>query len=224
MKEIVLSTAYLPSIEYFALIAKSEVFFMEAAESFQKQTYRNRTNILTATGIQTLILPTQHATQRSCIRDVRIDYKCDWQLKHWRAIETAYSGTPYFLYFKDYLAPFFEKRYEFLFDYNEAIIRLLMKLLKIKKSPVLTETFEKEYANKTDLRTAVHPKRKNLLEITPYPQVFGDRIPFCGNVSVIDLLFNSGPNLDYLLNLRSADFQTEGCQHNSVAGFLEKGG
>ena len=108
-KEIVVSTAYLPCIEYFAFIAKSEVFFMEDAETFQKQTYRNRTYIMTAGGVQTLILPTRHETQRNCIRDVRIDYKCPWQLKHWRAIESAYSGTPYFLYFKDYLYPFFEK-------------------------------------------------------------------------------------------------------------------
>ena len=147
MKEIVLSTAYLPTIEYFAFIAKSEVFFMEAAENFQKQTYRNRATILTATGVQTLILPTRHDTQHGCIRDVRIDYKCDWQLKHWRAIETAYSGTPYFLYFRDFLYPFFEKKYEFLFDYNIELTEMLLKLLKIKKVPVLTETFEKEYSD-----------------------------------------------------------------------------
>ena len=74
-KEIVVSTAYLPTIEYFAFIAKSEVFFMEDAETYQKQSYRNRAYIMTAGGVQTLILPVRHETQRSCIRDVRIDYK-----------------------------------------------------------------------------------------------------------------------------------------------------
>ena len=39
LKEIVVSTAYLPTIEYFAFIAKSEVFFMEDAETYQKQSY-----------------------------------------------------------------------------------------------------------------------------------------------------------------------------------------
>lgn len=177
---------------------------MEAAESFQKQTYRNRANILTAVGPQTLILPTRHDTQRGCIRDVRIDYKCDWQLKHWRAIETAYSGTPYFLYFRDFLYPFFEKKYEFLFDYNLALTEMLLRLLKIKKVPVLTETFEKEYSNKLDLRSAIHPKKENAFVLEPYPQVFSDRIAFNGNVSVIDLLFNNGPDLAYLLNLHLA--------------------
>ncbi len=201
--KIVVTTAYLPTIEYFAFIAKSEVFFMEDSETYQKQTYRNRANILTATGVQTLILPVRKETQRSLIRDVRIDYKCDWQLKHWRAIETAYSGTPYFLYFRDFIAPFFEKKYEFLFDFNLELTEALMKLLKIKKVPDLTGTFEKEYTDKLDLRNAIHPKREPLLKEVPYRQVFDDRIPFTGNLSVIDLLFNAGPDLSYLLNLQT---------------------
>lgn len=208
-KRIVLSTAYLPTLEYFAFIAKSEVFFIEDADTFQKQTYRNRANIMTATGKQTLILPVRHETQRSCIRDVRIDYKCDWQLKHWRAIETAYSGTPYFLYFKDYLLPFYEKKYEFLFDYNWEMTEVLLHLLKIKKVPATTGTFEKVYNELLDLRSEIHPKRKPLLMETPYSQVFGDRQPFMGNLSVIDYLFNVGPDPQYLLNLPMASDQTE---------------
>ena len=199
--EIVLSTAYLPSIEYFAFIAKSEVFFMEDAETFQKQSYRNRANIMTASGVQMLILPTRHETQRNCIRDVRIDYKCPWQLKHWRAIESAYSGTPYFLYFRDFLYPFFEKKYEFLFDYNLELTEILLKLFKIKKAPVFTGTYKKEYHERLDLRDSIHPKKDRLLSETPYHQVFGDRFSFIGNLSVIDLLFNAGPDTDYLLNL-----------------------
>lgn len=202
-KEIVVSTAYLPNIEYFAFIAKSEVFFMEDAETYQKQSYRNRAYIMTAGGVQTLILPTRHETQRSCIRDVRIDYKCPWQLKHWRAIESAYSGTPYFLYFKDFLYPFFEKKYEFLFDYNLELTNTLLRLFKIKKAPVFTGTFEKEYHERFDLRNLIHPKKERHFQETPYHQVFDDRFPFVGNLSVIDLLFNAGPDLGYLLSLHS---------------------
>lgn len=202
-KEIVVSTAYLPTIEYFAFIVKSEVFFMEDAETYQKQSYRNRAYIMTAGGVQTLILPTRHETQRSCIRDVRIDYKCPWQLKHWRAIESAYSGTPYFLYFRDFIYPFFEKKYEFLFDYNLELTEVLLQLFKIKKVPAFTETFEKEYHERLDLRNLIHPKKEPLLQKTPYHQVFDDRFPFIGNLSVIDLLFNAGPDLAYLLNLHS---------------------
>ena len=201
LKEIVLSTAYLPTIEYFAFIAKSEVFFMEDAETYQKQSYRNRAYIMTAGGVQTLILPTRHETQRGCIRDVRIDYKCPWQMKHWRAIESAYSGTPYFLYFRDFLYPFFEKKYEFLFDYNLELTTVLLQLFKIKKAPVFTGTYKKEYHERFDLRDLIHPKKDPVLQGAPYHQIFDDRFPFSGNLSVIDLLFNAGPDRAYLLNL-----------------------
>ncbi|MBQ4355598.1 MAG: WbqC family protein [Bacteroidales bacterium] len=201
-EKIVLSTAYLPNIEYFAFIAKSEVFFMEGWESFQKQTYRNRTYIQTATGVQGLILPTCRLSRQTTIRDVRIDYKDHWQAKHWRAIETAYSGTPYYLYYKDYLVPFFEKKYEFLFDYNLDLTQALLKLLKIKKVPVITETFEKSYSEMLDLRWAISPKREPMLPSVPYPQVFSDRQPFTDNLSVIDLLFNVGPEAGEILNRR----------------------
>ena len=200
-KEIVVSTAYLPTIEYFAFIAKSEVFFMEDAETYQKQSYRNRAYIMTAGGVQTLILPTRHETQRNCIRDVRIDYKCPWQLKHWRAIESAYSGTPYFLYFKDFLYPFFENRYEFLFDFNLELTAVLLQLFKIKKAPAFTGNFKKEYHERLDLRNLIHPKKERFFQDSPYHQVFDDRYPFTGNLSVIDLLFNAGPDQTYLLNL-----------------------
>ena len=199
-EKIVLSTAYLPTIEYFAFIAKSEVFFMEGCETFQKQSYRNRAYIMTAHGVQSLILPTRHVTQRCIIRDVRIDNKDNWQLKHWRAIETAYSGTPYYLYYKDFIVPFFEKKYEFLFDYNLELTVLLLKMLKIKKAPIITEAFEKEYNDRTDLRSALHPKRERLIEPLPCPQVFADRQPFTDRVSVIDLLFNIGPEAAEYLN------------------------
>ena len=174
---------------------------MEDAETYQKQSYRNRAYIMTAGGVQTLILPTRHETQRSCIRDVRIDYKCPWQLKHWRAIESAYSGTPYFLYFKDFLYPFFENKYEFLFDYNLELTAVLLQLFKIKKAPAFTGNFEKEYHERLDLRNLIHPKKERFFQDSPYHQVFDDRYPFIGNLSVIDLLFNAGPDQTYLLNL-----------------------
>lgn len=198
---IILTTAYLPTIEYFALIAQSEVFCLEAAESFQKQSYRNRGYIMTANGVQQLIVPTLHSTQRSCIRDVRIDYKGRWQAEHWRAIETAYSGTPYFLYFRDFFAPFYENHYEFLFDFNLEITEMLLKLFKIKKSPVFTEDFQKEYEKGNDYRNLVHPKKEPLFVPTPYHQIFDDKLPFTWGVSVIDYLFNTGPDGSYLQKL-----------------------
>lgn len=189
--QIILSTAYLPPIEYFAFINKSEVFFIEGAEHYQKQSYRNRATILTGNGPQSLIVPVIHQSSKMMIRDVKIDYSCDWQRQHWKTIESAYNNSPFFLFFQDYLLPFYEKKQVFLFDYNINIITILLKLLRIKKDPVITESFELSVSMQ-DYRNDIHPKRNNLLSLPTYHQVFEDKFPFIPNLSVIDWLFNVG--------------------------------
>ena len=177
---------------------------IEQQETFPKQTHRNRTVIVTANGPMTLTVPVLRPNgNHTLTSDIGISYTEKWNLIHWRAIESAYSGTPYFLYFRDFIYPFFEKKYEFLFDYNLELTEVLLQLFKIKKVPAFTETFEKEYHERLDLRNLIHPKKEPLLQKTPYHQVFDDRFPFIGNLSVIDLLFNAGPDLVYLLNLHS---------------------
>src|SRR5574344_2417566 len=91
--QVILSTAYLPPIEYFAFINESEVFFLEGAEHYQKQSYRNRANIMTGNGVQSLIIPVVHQSSKMMIRDVRIDYKNDWQRQHWKTIESDRKST-----------------------------------------------------------------------------------------------------------------------------------
>lgn len=202
-EQIVISTAYLPPIEYFAFIAKSEVFFMESAETYQKQSYRSRANIMTANGVQSLIIPIVHETQRALIRDVRIDYTCRWQLQHWRAIESAYSNSPYFLYYQDFLYPFYEKKHPFLFDFNWELIQVLLKLFKIGTEAKFTEDFEHSYPDRLDLRAALQKKKGHQLAAIPYPQVFSDKFPFTPNLSIIDLLFNCGGDQRYLDKISS---------------------
>ena len=202
-EQIVISTAYLPPIEYFAFIAKSEVFFMESAETYQKQSYRSRANILTANGVQSLIIPIVHETQRALIRDVRIDYTCRWQLQHWRTIESAYSNSPYFLYYRDFLSPFYEKKYPFLFDFNWDLLQVLLKLFKINTESKFTEDYEHTYPGKSDLRTVLQKKKGHLLATIPYTQVFGEKFPFTPNLSIIDLLFNCGGDQQYLEKIHS---------------------
>ncbi|MCK9339429.1 MAG: WbqC family protein [Bacteroidales bacterium] len=189
--QIILSTAYLPPIEYFAFINESEVFFLEGAEHYQKQSYRNRANIMTGNGVQSLIIPVVHQSSKMMIRDVRIDYKNDWQRQHWKTIESAYNNSPFFLYFQDYLFPFYQKKYPFLFDYNLEIISILLKLLRIKKDPVITASFEMNVSIK-DLRNEIHPKREIIKPRKAYSQVFEDKYSFVPNLSVIDYLFNLG--------------------------------
>ena len=198
MKTPLLSTAYLPPIEY-VLKCLQGVVRLEACENYIKQSYRNRTLIATANGVQALSIPVVHLSSKMPIRDVRIDYATPWQRLHWKSIDTAYSGSPYFLYFQDYLKPFYEKKYDFLFDYNLELTRVLLKLFGCNFQPQLTEEFIAEYSpldEVEDLRNAIHPKRRQEAGY-PFPhkvytQIFEDRLGFVPNLSIIDCLFNEG--------------------------------
>ena len=141
----VFSVAFFPPIEFFHIAIKSDLLLIEATENYQKQSYRNRCNILTANGILPLVIPICHTHSKTAIQEVRLDYKTDWQRKHWRAIESAYNGSPYFQYYADFFLSFFEKKHTFLLDYNMEILQIICKLLEIKPKIIYTEDYIKNY-------------------------------------------------------------------------------
>ena len=200
-----LSTAYLPPVEYFLLIEKSDGCVVEHFEHYSKQSYRNRTCILTGNGKQALSIPVEQTHQKILTKDVKIDYATRWQTNHWRAITAAYNSSPYFLYYQDYLRPFYDKKYTFLIDYNTELLQMLLKFLKLNRPIEPTTDFIATADDLYDAREIIHPKKCDLddypLKLTqPYRQVFEDRFGFTSNLSVIDLLFNEGNESTSYLN------------------------
>lgn len=190
-----LSSAYLPPIEYCAFLLQDEVW-LEQCENFQKQSFRTRSVILTSNGPLTLSVPVVHSSVKEPISQTRIEYVTPWQRTHWRAIESAYGGSPYFLYYQDALRPFYEQHFDYLFDFNLQLLQTILRLLKIRTSIHLTEDFAEIQPN--DLRTTIHPRKKSepdypLAYRKPYYQVFSEKFGFTPNLSIIDLLFNIGP-------------------------------
>lgn len=200
MQQIIIHPTYFPSISHFvALMQATEVVF-EVEDNFQKQTNRNRMYIYSPNGLQLLNIPVKHATEiKQKYKDVRIENDFQWQKNHIKSLEAAYRTSPFFEYFEDDIRPLFEKKKEFLMDFNFEIMAFLQDAFGTNFKTSKTVEYLKEQPEIiTDLRSLVAGKKdQNTFE--PYTQVFGQKHGFLNNLSILDLLFNEGRyGLDYL--------------------------
>ena len=185
------------------------VVYIEACENFQKQSYRNRCRFYGADGVQTLSFPIKHegGTHKIPISEIKIDYKTPWVQQHERAIVSAYRTSAYFEYYQDELFAILEHGYEKLFDLNMALIRFFIDKTGIMVDIRQTDDYCAVPAGVEDLREMIHPKRSNniLADLKlekPYFQVFSRKHGFQSDLSIMDLLFNEGPDsILYLKNL-----------------------
>ena len=205
---IVLELQYLPSLEYFTALIKHERVRIEAHEHFQKQTWRNRCQILTVQGVDTLIVPVQEGRSRVPIREARIDYRQPWINRHRRAIQSAYGKAPFFDHYAELIGSVYQRRPAFLFDLNWELLTICLNSLGWKKTPVLTESYQPIIDQDfTDGRSVIHPKRpfvqRPFYRPVFYPQTFGEQ--FFPNLSILDLLFNQGPESKYILQQSVAE-------------------
>lgn len=193
----VFSTAYLPSIAWMRAALHCEEIMLEAHESWQKQSYRNRCYILGPAGPQFLNIPIVHNESKDSMGRVEISYTENWQHNHWQTIQSAYGTAPFFEVLAPELEPFYSQKTERLFDWNRDLLNLIFDWLQVKIP--LGQTDEWQKGHPADFRESFHPKRPSRESFAPYPQVFDDQLPFAENLSVLDLLFNEGPAAwDYL--------------------------
>ena len=118
------------------------------------------------------------------------------------ALQSAYGESPFFEYYQDDIRPFFEKRWDFLLDYNEAICQKMCELIDIQPKIEYSSDFVAEPKDKTDYRLAINPKHPAPdADFTPksYYQVYSTKHGFLPNLSVLDLLFNMGPESIFYL-------------------------
>lgn len=194
-KGAILPMFYLPPVEYFAQLNKHKTdFIIEAHEHFVKQTYRNRTHIYSPDGVLALTVPVvKGAKVHTNIKDVKISYDFKWQRLHWLGLQNCYRRSAYFEFYEDELAPFYHTHYEYLFDYNEKLLNLLMKLLKLKAEIEYTDEYFADYPDMEDFRTAIDHRKQRPFIQKPYFQLFEEKKGFLNNLSIVDLLFNHGP-------------------------------
>jgi len=197
---VLLSTAYFAPVRFYTKTILFQQVYIEQFENFTKQTYRNRCEIMGANGITDLIVPVvKGRNSKKLIKDVRLSYDIPWQKNHWRTIFSAYNSSPFFEYFKDDIRPFFEKKWKYLLDMNLAIHDEICNLLEIENNMLLTQNFESVPSDSVNLREALSPKKHrrmqdNFFKPYNYTQVFAEKFGFMTDLSIIDLLFNEGPN------------------------------
>jgi WbqC-like protein family len=183
---------YLPCIEYLTKIVADNEWVVEGYEHYQKQTYRNRCKILTANGVDTLMIPVLYDRNKKLIQDVKIDNSQRWAVQHWRALQMAYGKAPYFDFFSDYFKQIYEEKQLFLFDLNIKCMTVCLQLLKL--NPTISQTKQYESPTKIsqyDGRELIHPKKTTNFVGIAYKQNFGN--DFVSNLSIIDLLMCQGP-------------------------------
>lgn len=193
---ILLPCSYLPSVRYFACLLRGGCV-VDLGEHFIKRSERNRTRILAADGVMELTVHVAHADRpRQPVRDVRIDYSKRWQHQHWGALVASYKGSPFFDHYADGLAPFYERRFGFLADFNLQLLEFLCSAARVPM-PAVSESYLEAAPGDFDLR----PKHAEgpAFRAEPYVQAFADRQPFAPNLSFADLLFAEGPDSSAVL-------------------------
>jgi hypothetical protein len=200
----ILPLTYLGSTAYYARLLAGECV-VDIHENWVKQTARNRCDIVTASGVSTLTVPVHAYGAKIAVKDVRIDNSKRWQHIHWGSLVAAYRNSPFFDHYSERLAPFYERRFDWLVDFNVELTRTTLTTLGVEQSTLkLSEKYIETSTEETDLRPkkALRPEYETAM-IPPYTQVFVDRMEFVPYVSIIDLvLCESGPQAVNLL-LRS---------------------
>ena len=196
---ILLSTAYLPPVRYFTKFLIPGKVVIEAHENYTKQTYRNRCSICTANGRSFLIVPVVRGSfHKVHIKDLRIDNSTPWQTNHERAIISSYNRSPFFEYYGSEILAAIRRKEKFLLDFNCSLTNLLLGILNIKQGFELTTSYSATGTEGIlDYRDSIHPKKSTgdpHFIAMPYIQVFNDRYGFIPGQSIIDLLFNMGPD------------------------------
>jgi hypothetical protein len=195
-----LSTTYFGPVQWYQKLYRAESVQIEQWESFQKQTYRNRCLIATTNGIQALTVPVERGTS-PLIKDIRISDHGNWRHLHWNALQSAYGESPFFEYYQDDVRPFFEKRWTFLLDFNEEIRQEMCELIDILPKVDYSGEWKVE-GGEFDFRELIHPKHPAPdpdFSPRPYYQVYQQKHGFLPNLSILDLLFNMGPESIFYL-------------------------
>ena len=198
-----LSSVYAGNLMYYSVVAKSSQVYIDGFENFRKQSYRNRCVISSPNGPLKLIIPIIRIS-KNIVKDVKIDNHQNWKKSHWKSLESSYRSSPYFEFYEDEFMPlYFEKKIEYLLDFNQQLNLVLLKCLNLDTEIIFSDSYIEKGGKINDFRDIIHPRSKptETVKKIKYNQVFQESQDFIYNLSVYDLLFNQGPLARQFLDL-----------------------
>ncbi len=200
-RQMILELQYAAPIQYYARLLQYPGVILEQWEHYEKASYRNRCYIANPNGRLRLTIPLKRGKhERQPIRAVKIANDTPWQQLHWSSLISSYRSAPYFEYYEDRLAPFYQQPFDSLFEFNQQLMTCLLDLLDMKLSLSFSGSYVKAYPESvSDWRSGIHPKAHKMrpdpaFEVPVYHQVFEPQQGFIPNLSIYDLLFNEGPH------------------------------
>jgi hypothetical protein len=192
------ATAYFGPVSYYQKLNECSERTLDIHEYLVKQSYRNRTVIYGANGPLNLIIPLEKRKNKSVVKDLKIFNDPHWKQLHQKSLDSAYRSSPFYEFYEDDLNAIFEKKYDFLLDFNNACHEFIADQIQIELPFIPTNEYVSNFEG-TDYRTLIHPKKDTLSKEEEYYQVFEEKYGFLKDLSILDLLFSQGPNtISYL--------------------------
>ena len=193
--DILIHPNYFPNIHQFTQIIKANNILFEVSDNYQKQTFRNRTYIYGANGKLGLFIPVIHThKKRELFKDVKISYESNWMDLHLKSLQSAYRSSPYFEYFEDDLIKLYSEKEKFLVDFNIKCFKLISNLLDLDLDFKISNEYLEKTSDIIDLRDLSNARKEKKIETPKYIQVFESKHGYINNLSILDLIFNEGPN------------------------------
>lgn len=199
-KKLIIEPQYFPSIYWYKLLIENpDNLLIDLGTWYEKQSFRNRCLIGGVNKIEALIIPVSHKSQKNLNQETEISYETSWRRIHNHAIKSAYKSSPYFDYYENQIDEFYKNEFQYLWDWQKASIELVNKIIKIPFPELIVNFIEPNNSEYLDYRNSIHPKKgiPQGLETNEYYQVFDDKHGFRKGLSILDYIFNEGPNLNF---------------------------
>jgi WbqC-like protein family len=192
---------YFGSVNLYSTLINSKHIYFSPELEYKKTHHPNRTWVYGSNGLISLSIPLLGGrNQKVLFQEVQIAEDGKWRRIHWRSIHNSYRKSPWFEEMGWQVEALYNEPQQFLFNWNMIAMKIVLKLLRLKID-ILSQTDDFNIKTQQSI-IDTNPVIKLPEDYPVYQQVFMERFGFAGNLSILDLLFCTGPDaVNYLHSL-----------------------